>query len=203
APKVSLVTLIFAAQFLDFLWPALIYLGIEHVRIIPGITVMNPLDFYDYPYSHSLFMALIYSFCFGGIYFAVRRSVKEAWVLAVCVFSHWVLDLVTHRPDLPLAPGVNMVFGLGLWNNVSASVLVEVALYIVGVMLYLQATRAKKWTGTVSFWSLAMVLALGWVVNIFGPPLPDPKVLGAFGVVMSVITIFWAWWIESTRETLV
>ena len=106
APKVSLGTLIMAAQFVDLLWPIFLLLGIEHVRINPGDTAYTPLDFYDYPVSHSLLTGIGWAIVFGAVYYAIRRSARNAWILAACVLSHWLLDLIVHRPDLPLVPGV-------------------------------------------------------------------------------------------------
>lgn len=108
APVTSLGALILAAQFLDFLWPIFLLLGVEHVEIVPGITKVSPLSFTDYPISHSLLMALVWSTLFGGVYFALRRYSRGAWAVAMAVLSHWILDFIVHRPDLPLRPGVKL-----------------------------------------------------------------------------------------------
>src|SRR6266404_408716 len=127
APRTSLALLILAAEFLDLIWPVFLLLGIEHVRVVPGITKVQPFDFYDYPFSHSLTMALRWALAVGLIYFLVRRYARGAWTLAVLVVSHWVLDFIVHRPDLPLWPGGPKV-GLGLWNSWAASISVELLL---------------------------------------------------------------------------
>ena len=115
APKTSLGTLIFATEFLDLIWPIFLLLGLEHVRIVPGITKVSPFDFYDYPISHSLLTVLGWSILANGVYFIFRRDRRTAVVLGLGVLSHWVLDWVTHRPDLPLWPrGPDA--GLGLWK---------------------------------------------------------------------------------------
>ena len=114
APRVSLGTLLLASQFIDLLWPIFLLLGLEHVRIAPGNTVFTPLDFYDYPISHSLLAVLGWSVGFGLVYYAVRRSGRNALILGAIVLSHWVLDFISHRPDLPLIPGMETRVGLGL-----------------------------------------------------------------------------------------
>ena len=118
APKTSLGTLILAAQFLDFLWAFFLLRGIEHVRIAPGFTRVSPLDFTDYPISHSLLMATVWALLFGGTYYALRRNARSALVLGAALLSHWVLDFIVHRPDLQLYPGSKVHVGLGLWNSV-------------------------------------------------------------------------------------
>ena len=143
APRTSLGTLILAAQFLDFLWPAFLLLGIEHVRIVPGISVVSPLEFTDYPISHSLLMALVWAVLFGGTYYMLRGYARGAWVVAAAVLSHWVLDFIVHRPDLQLLPGVRLRVGLGLWNSFFASVAVETLFFGVGLWIYLSCTRGR------------------------------------------------------------
>jgi hypothetical protein len=128
APKVSLGTLIMAAQFVDLLWPVFLLLGVEHVRINPGDTAFTPLDFYDYPVSHSLLSGIGWAIAFGLVYYVVRRSAKNAWILGACVLSHWVLDFISHRPDLPLVPGFNNVRWVGLVEFCPATIIVEGAL---------------------------------------------------------------------------
>src|SRR5437899_1454997 len=105
APAVSLGALFAAAQFADLLWPTLVLLGVEQVRVQPGITAVTPLDFVSYPYSHSLLMLCVWGAAFGGIYVALRRArPKVGVILALLVVSHWFLDLVVHRRDMPITP---------------------------------------------------------------------------------------------------
>ena len=143
APKVSLGTLIMAAQFVDLLWPIFLLLGVEHVRINPGDTAYTPLDFYDYPVSHSLLTGIGWAIVFGLVYYAVRRSARNAWILGACVISHWLLDLIVHRPDLPIVPGLKTYVGLGLWNSIPATIIVEGLLFVIGIVLYLRSTVAS------------------------------------------------------------
>src|SRR5256885_1119819 len=126
APRTSLFWLMAAPMFLDLIWPIFLLLGIEHVRIQPGATHLTPLDFYDYPWSHSLAMSIAWGVVFAGLYFAFTRYGRGAIVLFFGVVSHWVLDFITHRPDLPLWPG-GPKYGLGLWNKPGIEIVIESA----------------------------------------------------------------------------
>jgi hypothetical protein len=200
APRTSLPLLVLAAEFLDLIWPIFLLIGLEHVRVAPGITKVQPFDFYDYPYSHSLTMVLRWALAVGLIYYLVRRSVRGAWVLAALVVSHWVLDFVSHRPDLPLWPGGPKV-GLGLWNSWPASISAEVLLFGAGVWLYLRVTRARDRVGAWALWSLIVLLFLGWLAAMFAPPSPDTHQL-ALGALVIWITVPWAAWADAHREPL-
>src|SRR5262245_6260545 len=147
-PRLSLAVLVAAALFADLLWPVLVAFGIEQVRIVPGYTAATPLEFISYPYSHSLLTLIILGAGLGWATAAGSAYVFAA-VLALVV-SHWVLDVVTHVPDMPLYPG-GPKFGLGLWNSVSATVAVEVAMFAVGVWIYVKATAPRDRIGTWAF----------------------------------------------------
>lgn len=201
APQTSLGTLFFCAQFVDLLWPVLMLLGLEHARIDPGNTAVTPLDFYDYPISHSLLAVLIWSAIIGGVYFVWRRYKRGAWVLGLCVLSHWVLDFLTHRPDLPLGFGESTKVGLGLWNSPVGSVVVEAGLYSTGVALYLLTTRQKDRIGLYGFWALVVFLAAIHIGNIVGPPPPDISIVAVAGNA-SWLFVLWAYWVDNHRSSL-
>ncbi len=200
APKVSLGTLFLSVQLLDLLWPIFLLLGIEHVRINVGDTAFTPLDLYDYPISHSLVTVIGWSVLLGFIYNVAKKYPRGAWVLGVGVFSHWVLDFITHRPDMPIAPGLTTYVGLGLWNSIIGTVLVEGALFIVGVMIYLRSTTAVDKTGTYAFWSLIGFLLLSWVGNMVGPPPPDSQSLAYFALLLWLF-VPWGYWIDRHRRS--
>jgi hypothetical protein len=198
APKTSLALLVLAAQFLDLIWPIFLLLGLEHVRVVPGITKVQPFDFYEYPLSHSLTMALRWALGLGLVYFLVRRYVRGAWVLGALVVSHWVLDFIVHRPDLPLWPGGPKV-GLGLWNSWPASISAEVLLFGAGLWLYFNATRARDHVGSWAIWSLVALLFLGWLAALLGHPPSDAHQL-ALDALVIWITVPWAAWADAHRE---
>ena len=198
APKTSLAVLLTAASFLDVLWPLLLWTGLERVRIDPGNTPFTPLDFESYPWSHSLLMAAVWSVVIAVLYRARTRYATGALVVGLAVFSHWVLDFVTHRPDLPLWPGGPRV-GLGLWYSVPATLAVEIPMFIIGVAIYARTTRAKNVWGHVSLWLLVALIALAYYGNVTGPP---PPTFEALRVVATATLLFVLWyvWIDRTRE---
>lgn len=197
APRTSLGTLILGAQFLDLLWPVLLLLRIEHVRIAPETTKVSPLDFYDYPISHSLATAIGWSVLVGGIYFLVRRYGRGAWVLGSAVLSHWLLDFLVHRPDLPLWPG-SLRVGLGLWNSWAASITVEVLCFAAGLGTYLATTKAKDAVGRYAFWLLMALLFFGWVSTLLAGPPPGVNAM-AWGALGMWITVPWGYWADLHR----
>jgi hypothetical protein len=199
APKVSLGTMFVAAQLVDLLWPLFLLLGWEHARINPGNTVVTPLDFYDYPITHSLLGAVLWSCAFGAVYYSIRRDSRNALICGGVVFSHWILDFVTHRPDLPLGLGGNAYFGLGLWNSLAGTIVVEVGMFALGIILYLQATKAKDRIGSFGFWSLVVLLGLIYVGNLFGPPPPEMSMIAIAGNA-SWLFVIWAYWVDKHRE---
>lgn len=199
APRTSLGTLIGAACFIDLLWPVFLALGWERVRIDPGNTAFTPLDFESYPWSHSLAMTLLWSAAAGAVYFAAARYRRGAVAVAALVFSHWVLDAATHRPDLPLWPGSAERVGLGLWNSVAATMIVEAAMYVLALALYARWTGPRDRVGTWAFAGFVALNAVLYLLNAFGPPPPSSSavMLGTFALFLLPV---WAWWIDRHRE---
>ncbi len=198
APRVSLGSLFLAAQFIDLVWPTLLLLGLERVRIAPGITAVTPLDFEHYPFTHSLAAVLLWGFLFGLAYLGLKRSPRGAIVLGALVVSHWLLDLLVHRPDLPLYPGSAKV-GLGLWDSVAGTLIVELALFGLGAALYLKATRSKDRTGVWALWSLLGFLLLVHLGNLLGPPPPSVAAIAWVGQAQWLL-VLWGYWIDRHRE---
>ena len=201
APKASLGTLILAAQFLDFLWPVFLLLGIEQVRIAPGITRVSPLDFTAYPISHSLLMAFVWAVVFSGTYYALRRNLRSALVVSAAVLSHWILDFIVHRPDLQLYPGGAARVGLGLWNSWMATIAAEVFCFGAGLWIYLSCTRARDNAGRYGFWALAAFLFLGWLSTLFAGAPPNVTALAWGGMAMWLV-VPWGWWADSHRTII-
>jgi len=199
APRASEGALLLAPLFLDTIWPVFLTAGWESVRIDPGNTAFTPLDLHDYPYTHSLLMAVVWSLVLGGIYFAVTRYGRGALVVGAGVFSHWLLDFVTHRPDLPLYPGSATLVGLGLWHSRAGTMLVEGALFAAGVWIYARTTRARDRVGSIAWWAMVAVLVLLYASTAFGPPPPSVKAIVAVGFV-AWLFIPWAWWFDRHRE---
>lgn len=200
-PRVSLAMLLLAAQWADTLWPLFLALGIEEVRIDPGNTAVTPLDFVSYPYSHSLAMLVGWGVVVGVAYRSIAGGRRTFWVLSSLVVSHWVLDYVTHRPDMPVYPGGPKV-GLELWSSVPGTILVESIMYALGLWLYLTATRARDAAGRWGFASLAVVLMVIYVANIFGPPPPGVTALWIVAIIGASVLTLWAWWADRHREAV-
>jgi hypothetical protein len=191
APEVSLGSLVLAAQLADMLWPAFLLLGWEQVRIVPGITRVTPLEFVSYPYSHSLLAQFAWAAALGTTYYRIRRSMRGAVVMALCVPSHWLLDYISHLPDMPLIPG-GARYGLGLWNSLPATLAVECTLFATGMVIYWRDTpRARDRISRYALWSLLVVLFLLYIGSIFGPPPPDTRIL-AVSALAIWLTVPWA-----------
>jgi membrane-bound metal-dependent hydrolase YbcI (DUF457 family) len=200
APVVSLGTLFLAAEFLDVLWPSFLILGIESVRIVPGITEASPLDFVSYPYSHSLLAAAVWSVLFSLVYWLIRRRPRESVLLGLVVMSHWVLDFITHRPDLALTPVSRLRVGLGLWYSRPASLAVELLLFFIGILLYARSTRASDRIGRYGLWGLVGFLLASYLAAAFGPPPPSAGAL-AWGGQSVWLLIIWGYWLDRHRST--
>ena len=198
APAASLGALFLAAQFLDVLWPVFLLLGIERVEIHPGDTAFTPLNFAHYPISHSLAMTLLWAALFALGYAWIAKNRRAALVAAVLVASHWLLDWLTHRPDLPLYPGGSELFGLGLWNSVAGTLAVESLMFAAGLALYLRATRARDRTGNIGFWALVAFLIAAYLGAVFGPPPPDLRVL-EWTALSGWLLVAWGYWIDRHR----
>jgi membrane-bound metal-dependent hydrolase YbcI (DUF457 family) len=163
----------------------------------------SALDFYDYPWSHSLVALAGWGVLFAVIHFTRRRDAGAAILLFACVISHWFLDVLMHRPDVPVFPGGPRV-GLGLWNSAAATLLVEGAVYVGGIALYVRATRPKDRAGMWSLWLLAGLLAALWIGGMFGPPPPNSRSLAIVGAVMGWLIILpWGYWIDRHRTVRV
>jgi hypothetical protein len=198
APKTSLGTLVLAAQFADILWPVLLLLGIEKVRIVPGLLAVSPFDFVSYPISHSLAAQLGWGALLALIYFAIKRDGRSALLVGCLVPTHWVLDFIAHRPDMPIYPG-GPKYGLGMWNSMPLTLSVEYLLFAVGIALYISATRAKDAKGNLVLWSFIGVLAVLYPASLFGPPPASVHAL-AWSAIGIWLTVPWAAWADRHRQ---
>jgi membrane-bound metal-dependent hydrolase YbcI (DUF457 family) len=199
APRASLGVLLLAAQFIDLLWPTLLLLGVERVAIAPGATVVTPLDFQHYPVSHSLLAVAAWAVLVGGGYLALRGRRREALVLALLVLSHWFLDALVHRPDLPLTPFGEARVGLGLWNSMTATLLVEMPIFLAGGWLYARATRPRDAAGRWGLWGLMGFLLLIQAANLFGEPPPSVTAIAWVGQAQWLL-VLWGFWLDRHRE---
>lgn len=197
APRASLGVLMAAPMLLDLVWPILVLTGVEHLRIAPGITKMTPLDFTDYPWTHSLAMACGWAIAFAAVYWAFSRYTRGAVVIAIGVVSHWVFDWFTHRPDLPLWPHGPRV-GLGLWNHPLGTFIVEPAFYAIGILLYRDTTRPRDRIGSIGFWAFVVFLAVMYVGMAGGAPPANVQQVAWLGLTAWILP-FWAAWFDRHR----
>lgn len=198
--RIPLWQLFIAVQFVDVLWAIFVLTGIEKVRIKPGITATNPLDLYYMPYTHSLVAALLWSGVgFIGYKVARRCASYAAFLVAAVVFSHWVLDLIVHRPDLPLYDDTYKL-GFGLWNYPALALILEASLLFAGIFLYLRATKGVSTIGKYGPLLFGVILLLMQVVVFFGAPPPSGAAAALTGLLAYVVLAGAVYWLEKKRQ---
>ena len=198
APKLSLPYLLLACNFLDLIWPIFVLLGFERVAADPAATQVTPLNFEFYPYSHSLLMSAFWAVLVGLVFFVFKKSGRGALVLAGLVLSHWFLDLIVHRPDLPLTIGDGAKFGFGIWNSMALSLAIEFTLWAAGIYIYLKAAGSRQ---PLSFWMLIAFITIIYLANVFGPKpeIGTPAAMIAGPALALWLFIPWGWWIDRQR----
>lgn len=199
APRTSLATLMLAPLLADVLWPVLVLAGVEHARIVPGFTAMNALALDDYPWSHSLLMDLVWAALLGALVARGAGGWRAGVVVGVGVVSHWVLDWISHTPDMPLWPG-GPELGLGLWRSVPGTMIVESLLFALGVWLYLGATRASDRIGTVALWALVVLLVISYAAGPFMAAPLSVRAVVVSGLIAEAVILPWAWWLDRHRR---
>lgn len=196
--------LLFAALFADLLGWMLVVAGVEHFAIRPGITTTNPLDLYDYPISHSLAADVGWAVLLAFAYYLLRRYWRGSVLIFVAVLSHWFLDFVAHRADMPLAPGIHKYYGLGLYNSLPGMIVVEGAIWLGGIGLYLTATRSRKRLGAYLFWIGAAALTWVWAISLRGLPPPGTIIqAGMSSLAFMGMTLAWAFAVDHWRSSTV
>jgi hypothetical protein len=202
APAVSLGVLFAACQLADLIWPNLVLAGVERVDIAVGHTAVTPLRFSSYPFSHSLVALSVWATIAAVLYRLLRHSTfAAALTVSLVVLSHWVLDAVSHAPDMPILVSGGHLVGLGLWRSVPATVVVEWSMLAVGVLLYIRTTRPTDRVGSVGFWSLIGFLLVVNVLNLAGPPPPSTAAV-AWTAQSLWLIVLWAFWVDRHRTTI-
>lgn len=200
-PKLSLATLIATALAMDFVFSILLLFGIEHVIISPGATVMSPFEFYDYPYSHSLLGSLVmamFVFLLTRLWSATF-STYASFILAVSVFSHFMLDLISHTPDLPLIGNDTVKLGFSLWNSMLGTLVVEFGLLFAGVVFYLSATNSTSSIGKHGLFLIILLLVLVFISGLVEPPPSTPTSLAMSIIIGLMLIISLSYWIDRHR----
>ena len=200
APRASLSALLFAALFADVLWPVLVAVGAEEVRIAPGSTVYTPLEFVSYPWSHSLLALTIWAVFFAAYYRKRPDGIRTGLVVGLLVLSHWFLDWITHKPDMPLYPR-GPVYGLGLWNSVGATMAVEIVMFVVGVVIYARTTRSRDRIGAIGWWALVALLFGFYIMDsLAGAEPPSVRAIWISALVATAVILIWAGWVDRHRS---
>ena len=184
--RIPLGTAVLAAQLPDVIWPFLLLAGVERVTIAPGDTAVTPLRFEHYPWSHSLVMVALTGAALGALYGWRRGSKRIGVAFALLAVSHWVLDVASHRPDMPILPFGGPRIGLGLWNSVAATMLVEGAMFAAAVGFYARGRRLGF-----GFVSLVVTMIAAYVANLFGPPPRNVTVIAVAGI--ALVPLLWYW----------
>ncbi len=204
APGLSLGTAVFAAILADIMGPLLVMAGVERIEFGSGRGAANYYHAIDVAFSHSLVTTLVWAVILAGLYLLTRRDRQgnrfSAALLIAAVVSHWVLDVVSHRPDMPLAPGVSTVLGLGLWGSVGATVVVEGGLWLAALFVYVRASRSVSSAGRWVFWSGAFILTLFWYNNIAGLPPSRPADAPMASLIFFLLATAWAYWMNRARR---
>lgn len=199
APRLSLGTCVLAATLADILWPIFMIAGLEQVQFKPGMGAANYFVASNIALSHSLLMDCLWGALFVTTYILFQRNVRSALILFAAVVSHWFLDVIAHRPDMPLAPGAHRHFGLGLWASIPATIIVEGGLWLLGIISYVRITRAKNWTGVYGFWITIVLFTLLWYQNIAGAPPANPRSAPISSLILFCLVVTWAYWMNSVR----
>ena len=199
APRVPLPILLIAALFSDILGPTLSLLGWEHARIAPGRTQFVPLDLYDIPWSHSLLTTVIWATVLALIYWLAQTDVIGSIVIWLDAASHWMLDWITHRPDLPLAPGMAAHYGLGLWNSIAGTMAVEIGMFGLAMWMYTLSTEPQDRVGKYMLISYSVALLLVYVSIPFSSPPTIIRQMDFASLSSTIVFVNWAWWISSHR----
>jgi len=200
-PKISLGTLFVAAQLVDLLWGAFLLLGWEHVRVLPETNPLLTLQFYDFPISHSLVGALAWGLVAGALYYSwPTRDTTRHWqasaIVGAAVASHWVLDLIVHVPDLPLAGNDSPKLGLGLWRHPGPSVALELLALGAGLLLYLKGRTRRHPVRPFRLGIVLIVLLATYAAAVFGPAPPSVAAIGAGDVVFMLLMGVLAGWAD-------
>lgn len=199
-PRISLGTVVLAAVLADILVFVFLIAGVEHYSVLTGVR-RNRFLGYDTVYSHSLLMDVIWAALFAGVWFHRRRNARGAWVLFAAVISHWMLDVISHRSDMKLAPATHLTVGLGLWNSLPATLIVEGGLWMLAIIMYVGISRAKSRAGVYVFWSGAALFTLLWWGNITRGIEPDPVKAGIGGLILFSLIVGWAYLTNRLRPT--
>ena len=206
-PRLSLGLLIFGAIMLDILFGLFLLSGIEHAKIVPGATVVSPFEFYDYPLSHSALGAFMWATAGYLAYWLWPKGdrtqrKRPAFIFAIAIFSHFILDVISHTPDLTISGNNSPILGLSLWNSLAATMIVEFGILFIGIYLYRSATYSVSSSGKYGFALMILILVVLYIGNIFGPPPPDMKAVAVTMTAGQLALVALAFCVDRNRVTI-
>ena len=200
-PSLSLGTLMAAAVLADLFGFIFILAGLEHWTLKAGSAGINAVDLDRIAWSHGLLPDILWATLFAGAYYLWRRRAPGAWILFAAVISHWILDFISHRADMPIAPGLTFRYGLGLWTSVPATLMVEGLLWLIAIAIYIRATRSTGRAGIYGFWLAIAFLTLSWVNNITAaPPAGSLTTAAITSLSFFTLVVSWAYWMNRVRK---
>jgi len=197
-PNLPLSAGVAAAFGVDLLWPLFLLLGLETVRVAPGDTAFTQLAFESYPWSHSLLLVSAWAALATVAGKLLLGDLRSGTILGALVLSHWLLDALTHRPDLPLWPG-GPVVGLGLWNSIPATIAVEGLLFLGAIAVYFSVSKARDRVGSGALWGLLLLTGILWVTQPWAPPAPSASAVAWSALALWILPP-WAHWAEKHRD---
>ncbi|CAG0994173.1 hypothetical protein METP2_02803 [Methanosarcinales archaeon] len=206
-PRLSLGLLIFGAIMLDILFGLFLLSGIEHAKIVSGATVVSPFEFYDYPYSHSAVGAVLWAtagFLAYWLWPTGDRTQRKrpAFILTIAIFSHFILDVISHTPDITISGNNSPILGLSLWDSLAGTMIVEFGILFIGIYLYRSATYSVSSSGKYGFALMILILVVLYIGNIFGPPPPDMKAVAVTMTAGQLALVALAFWVDRNRITI-
>jgi len=206
-PRLSLGVLIFGAIMLDILFGLFLLSGIEHAKIVPGATVVSPFEFYDYPYSHSALGAIMWATAGFLVYWlwpSGNRTQRKrpAFILAIAIFSHFILDVISHTPDMTISGNNSPILGLSLWNSLAGTMIVEIGLMFIGIALYKSVTHSVSSAGKYGFALMILILMVLFIGNIFAPAPPDMISVAVTMTAGQLALVALAFWVDRNRITI-
>lgn len=203
-PRLSLGTLIFGTAMLDILFGFFLLTGVEHARIVPGATAVSPFEFYDYPVSHSVLGAAFWAAIGFLVYWLWPKKdhilrKQPAFVFAAAIFSHIILDIISHTPDITIFGNNSPGIGLSLWNSIAGTMIVEIGLFFIGVFLYMRTTYSASSAGKYGFASFVLILMVLYIANTPGSPPPNTVSMGITAIAGQLVFVAIAFWVDRNR----
>ena len=199
--RVSLGVLFLAVQFVDILFFSFVLVGIERMNIVENFTQSTHFELEYMPFTHGLLASVLWAAAAYVVFrWVVAKKQSVALVVALAVFSHWLLDLPVHTPDLPLWSDSSPKLGFGLWNNAVVTYLFEAGLLLLTLWMYLRSTKATTVVGKYGMAVFIGILLVINVSNIFGDPMVQSKIgLAIFALSSYFLFAVVAFWLDRKR----